>query len=154
SKPQNGVADPEGRHVLVLARDPQGYGRLCAAITAAQLAGEEKGRPVFDLSALAQAAGGHWLVLTGCRKGTVPSALASAGPAAAFAGRDRRMAAAVGGRPPAVGGRTGAPVRPVPGGGGAGGGARVGVRLRPEAGGARTARLPGARRAHRDDVVA
>src|SRR4051812_44859726 len=83
SKPQNGVADPEGRHVLVLARDPQGYGRLCAAITAAQLQGEEKGRPIFDLSALAQAAGGHWLVLTGCRKGTVPSALADAGPAAA-----------------------------------------------------------------------
>src|SRR4051812_9124395 len=75
SKPQNGVADPEGRHVLVLARDPQGYGRLCAAITAAQLQGEEKGRPIFDLSALAQSAGGHWLVLTGCRKGTVPSAL-------------------------------------------------------------------------------
>jgi error-prone DNA polymerase len=83
SKPQNGVADPEGRHVLVLARDPQGYGNLCRAITAAQLAGEEKGRPVFDLSALSQAAGGHWLVLTGCRKGTVPAALAAEGPSAA-----------------------------------------------------------------------
>src|SRR6476660_7060964 len=44
SKPQNGVADPEGRHVLVLARDPEGYGRLCRSITRAQLAGEEKGR--------------------------------------------------------------------------------------------------------------
>src|SRR6185436_11647308 len=75
SKPQNGVADPEGQHVLVLARDPQGYGNLCRAITAAQLQGEEKGKPVFSLSALAQAAAGHWLVLTGCRKGTVPSAL-------------------------------------------------------------------------------
>ena len=38
TKPQNGVADPEGRHLLVLARDPQGYGRLCKAISAAQLA--------------------------------------------------------------------------------------------------------------------
>ncbi|HEX7277739.1 MAG TPA: error-prone DNA polymerase, partial [Acidimicrobiales bacterium] len=42
-----------------------------------------KGRPVFSLSALAQASGGHWLVLTGCRKGTVPAALVADGPAAA-----------------------------------------------------------------------
>jgi error-prone DNA polymerase len=83
TKPQNGVADPEGRHLLVLARDPQGYGRLCRAISAAQLAGREKGKPVFSLSALAEASAGHWLVLTGCRKGTVPSALLSEGPAAA-----------------------------------------------------------------------
>src|SRR5688500_9174760 len=83
SKPQNGVADPEGRHLLVLARDPEGYRRLCKAITAAQLAGNEKGKPVFSLSALAQASGGHWLVLTGCRKGTVPAALVADGPAAA-----------------------------------------------------------------------
>ncbi len=83
TKPQNGVPDPEGRHLLVLARDPQGYGSLCRAITAAQLAGQEKGKPVFSLSALAEAAAGHWLVLTGCRKGTVPAALVSGGPAAA-----------------------------------------------------------------------
>ncbi|HUP86482.1 MAG TPA: error-prone DNA polymerase, partial [Acidimicrobiales bacterium] len=83
SKPQNGVADPEGRHLLVVARDPQGYGRLCRAITAAQLAGKEKGKPEFSLSALAQASAGHWLVLTGCRKGTVPAALMADGPAAA-----------------------------------------------------------------------
>ncbi len=83
TKPQNGVPDPEGRHLLVLARDPQGYGRLCRAITAAQLAGEEKGKPVFSLSALAEASAGHWLVLTGCRKGTVPGALLAEGPAAA-----------------------------------------------------------------------
>src|SRR5919109_2939185 len=28
SKPQNGEADPEGSHLLVLARDPGGYARL------------------------------------------------------------------------------------------------------------------------------
>ncbi len=83
TKPQNGVADPEGRHLLVLARDPVGYGRLCRSISAAHLAGEEKGKAVFSLSALAEAAGGHWLVLTGCRKGTVPAALTAEGPAAA-----------------------------------------------------------------------
>jgi len=32
---------------------------------------------------LAQAHGGHWVILTGCRKGAVPAALAAAGPEAA-----------------------------------------------------------------------
>ena len=76
--------DPEGRHLLVLARDPEGYRRLCAVISAAQLAGGEKGRPVYDTEALADAHGGHWVVLTGCRKGAVPAALASGGPEAAW----------------------------------------------------------------------
>ncbi|HEU5420016.1 MAG TPA: error-prone DNA polymerase, partial [Streptosporangiaceae bacterium] len=73
-----GVPDPPGRHLLVLARDPDGYGRLCRVISAAQLAGGEKGRPIYDESALADAHGGHWVILTGCRKGTVPAALESA----------------------------------------------------------------------------
>jgi error-prone DNA polymerase len=81
--PQNGVADPGGDHVLVLARGPEGYARLCRAVSDAQLAGREKGRPRFSLSALAEAHGGHWLVLTGCRKGAVPRALVERGPAAA-----------------------------------------------------------------------
>ena len=53
------------------------------AISDAQLAGGEKGKPRYQLSALAEQHGGHWLVLTGCRKGAVPAALAEAGPAAA-----------------------------------------------------------------------
>src|SRR5438445_5001312 len=83
SKPQNGEADPEGHHVIVLARDPAGYARLARTISAAQMRGAEKGKPVYNLSELAQTHGGHWLVLTGCRKGTVPSALLRDGPAAA-----------------------------------------------------------------------
>src|SRR5207302_9427970 len=82
-RPQAGLADPEGRHLVVLARDPSGYARLCRTISHAQMTGGEKGLPKASLSALAQAYGGHWLVLTGCRKGTVPAALAEAGPAAA-----------------------------------------------------------------------
>jgi error-prone DNA polymerase len=81
--PRTGVPDPEGRHLLVLARDPEGYRRLCQLISAAHLAGGEKGRPAYDLESLARAHGGHWVVLTGCRKGAVPAALASAGPGAA-----------------------------------------------------------------------
>src|SRR5688572_24852853 len=57
TKPQNGVPDPEGTHLLVLARSTQGYARLCKVITAGQLAGKEKGRPEYNLSALAEAAG-------------------------------------------------------------------------------------------------
>ena len=74
--PRAGIPDPVGRHLLVLARDPEGYGRLCRVISAAHLAGGEKGRPVYDLAELAEAHDGHWVILTGCRKGTVPSALA------------------------------------------------------------------------------
>src|SRR5690349_11235465 len=84
SKGQNGEPDPEGRHLLILARDAEGYRRLCAVISAAQLAGGEKGRPVYDIDNLADAHGGHWVVLTGCRKGAVPAALAAEGPEAAW----------------------------------------------------------------------
>jgi error-prone DNA polymerase len=80
---QNGVADPEGAHLVVLARDPAGYARLSRVIAEAQLAGGEKGNPTFLLETLFDAHGDHWLVLTGCRKGTVPAALALGGPAAA-----------------------------------------------------------------------
>jgi error-prone DNA polymerase len=80
---QGGVPDPVGRHLLVLARDPDGYRRLCRVISAAQLRGGEKGRPVYDLNELAQEHDGHWVILTGCRKGAVPAALAAGGPDAA-----------------------------------------------------------------------
>ncbi len=84
TRPQMGEADPEGDHLLVLARDPTGYARLGAAISRAQLAGE-KGAPRVALADLAadDRARGHWLALTGCRKGAVPRALVAAGPAAA-----------------------------------------------------------------------
>jgi len=77
-KPQNGEADPEGAHLLVLARGQGGYHRLAGAVTAGQLAGGEKGRPVYELEQLAEQSAGEWQVLTGCRKGTVRAALASA----------------------------------------------------------------------------
>jgi error-prone DNA polymerase len=74
--------DPSGDHLLVLARDPEGYARLCRAISTAQLAGS-KGAPRSNLEVLAGLHGGHWLVLTGCRKGAVPRALVERGPTAA-----------------------------------------------------------------------
>src|SRR5581483_2809210 len=106
TKPQNGVADPEGTHLLILARDPVGYTRLCRALSVAHLQGGDKGRPLVSLEALSaigagalpdlgahpitigqptSAASDHWVVLTGCRKGTVPAALVEHGPARAAA---------------------------------------------------------------------
>jgi len=78
-----GAIDPEASHLVVLARDPEGYARLSTAIARAQLAGGEKGRPAYDLADLAGAHGGRWWVLTGCRRGAVPAALEERGPAAA-----------------------------------------------------------------------
>ena len=80
---QQGMADPEGRHLLVLARDPDGYARLSRAASAAHMRAGEKGLPKASLADLAGAHGGRWQVLTGCRKGTVPAALIDEGPAAA-----------------------------------------------------------------------
>jgi error-prone DNA polymerase len=67
--PQNGVPDPQGSHLLVLARGVEGYHRLAGAITEAHLRGDEKGKPLYDLDELVQRADGHWQILTGCRKG-------------------------------------------------------------------------------------
>ncbi len=83
ASPRTGEPDPTGAHLLVLARDPEGYARLSTVLADAHLAGGEKGKPVFTLDALARAAGGHWVVLSGCRKGAVPAALMDAGPSAA-----------------------------------------------------------------------
>src|SRR3712207_378827 len=77
--PQNGVPDPEGTHLLVLARGVEGYHHLAAALTEAHLRGDEKGRPIYDLDELGARGRGHWVVLTGCRKGLVPLALDSGG---------------------------------------------------------------------------
>ncbi|GAA4762204.1 error-prone DNA polymerase [Microbacterium gilvum] len=70
-EPQKGHPDPEGSHLLVLARGEDGYHRLSAALTRAQLRGGEKGRPFYDLEELAAQGDGRWVVLTGCRKGSV-----------------------------------------------------------------------------------
>ncbi|MDT7644277.1 MAG: error-prone polymerase [Pseudonocardiales bacterium] len=83
--PQNGVPDPEGTHLLLLARGPEGYGALCHTISAAQLRGREKGRPVYQLEEVAADTAGKVMALTGCRKGSVRRALARHGSAAAAA---------------------------------------------------------------------
>ena len=62
-------------HLLVLARGQAGYHRLAGAITEAHLVGGAKHEPRYDLDDLTAAAGGAWHILTGCRRGSVRSAL-------------------------------------------------------------------------------
>jgi error-prone DNA polymerase len=83
--PRTEHPDPPGPHLLVLARGPEGYRRLSRQISSAHLAGGEKGKPRYDYDALTEAAGGHWHVLSGCRKGHVRQALSAGGPDAAGA---------------------------------------------------------------------
>jgi len=91
--PQNGVPDPEGDHLLVLARDPDGYRAISRAITEGQMHTHgEKGRPVYDPERVASTLGGHVQVLTGCRKGSVRRALATGGADAAARELDRLVA--------------------------------------------------------------
>ena len=61
---QAGVPDPEGTHLVVLARDPTGYARLCKALSVAHLLGREKGRPRVDLPLLAAIGAGAHLDLS------------------------------------------------------------------------------------------
>jgi error-prone DNA polymerase len=90
---RTGAPDPGGSHLVVLARDPEGYARLSRTIAEAQLAGGEKGRPALTLATLADTHGGHWQVLTGCRKGAVAAALTEEGPLAARRRLDELVAA-------------------------------------------------------------
>ncbi|MFC6425715.1 error-prone DNA polymerase [Oerskovia paurometabola] len=84
-----GVPDPRASHLLVLARGPDGYRNLSSAIATAHLATGTKGAADYRLERLGEQSGGQWLVLTGCRKGAVRSALLTEGPRAARRELDR-----------------------------------------------------------------
>jgi error-prone DNA polymerase len=74
--PQQGVPDPEGSHLLLLARGSTGYHAMSGLITEAQLADQaEKGRPEYDEAMIAERLAGRVIALTGCRKGRVRQAL-------------------------------------------------------------------------------
>jgi error-prone DNA polymerase len=90
--PQNGEPDPVGTHLLLLARGRDGYAQLSRVISEAQLAGKEKGRPVYDLDQVAERLAGRVVVLTGCRKGAVPQALLTHGVSAAVRELDQLTA--------------------------------------------------------------
>ena len=121
----NGIADPAGEHLVVLAQGPVGYAAARPGDQRGAARGARRARRA-SLAQLADAArapvlghgptagNDHWFVLTGCRKGTVPAALDRDGPAAAAAcarRAGRRVRARPGARR-AVGPRR--PARPAP----------------------------------------
>src|SRR5690625_2372684 len=71
--PSAGVADPEGPHLLVLARTPSGYAKLSSTLSDGHLgppgSRAGKGRPDYGHVDFSAVHGDDWLVLTGCRKG-------------------------------------------------------------------------------------
>jgi error-prone DNA polymerase len=87
TRARRGQTDPAGRHLVVLARDPDGYRRLSRAITEAKLdpgkGKAEKDLPRYRMDRLAELAAGSWQLLTGCRKGVLNAALDAGGPDAA-----------------------------------------------------------------------
>lgn len=74
-QPRTTVNDPVGPHLLLLARGQEGYHRLSSALTDAHLATTDKDTVNYDLDSLAERGKDHWLVLTGCRKGSVRTPL-------------------------------------------------------------------------------
>jgi error-prone DNA polymerase len=81
--PRDRVVDPDGDHLVVLAKNPQGYAALSSLVAKGHLRGGEKGRFQLTLDDLAAASQGNFLVLTGCRKGPLNRALLAEGPRAA-----------------------------------------------------------------------
>ena len=77
-----GVHDPSGDHLVLLARSPEGYRHLSTMLGEAHLRRGEKGAPRFTLEEVSNCAH-EWLVLSGCRKGSLTRALMDKGPSAA-----------------------------------------------------------------------
>ncbi|KTF05065.1 MULTISPECIES: DNA polymerase III subunit alpha [Trueperella] len=73
-RPRPGQKDPDGDHLIVLARGAEGYHALSRTIGEAMLASGEKGHAAHTLESLAAGAT-DWQILTGCRKGGVRRAL-------------------------------------------------------------------------------
>ncbi|MDO5644868.1 MAG: error-prone DNA polymerase [Dermabacter sp.] len=72
AEPRTGQGDPDGEHLLLLARGIDGYRQLSALMARAHLDGPDKGQPRYRRAWLTQAArSGHLVALTGCRKSAV-----------------------------------------------------------------------------------
>jgi len=80
-----------GDHLVLLARDPDGYAALSRLVSAGHLAGE-KAFPVFEAAQLEAAldeARGHLVGLSGCRNGEIPRRLLAGEGAAARMAAER-----------------------------------------------------------------
>ncbi len=82
-EPPTGTKDPHSDHLVVLAKNPEGYRSLSATIARAHLLTGEKGKANYTLETLAQSANNNWHILTGCRKGRLRTLLTTEGHKAA-----------------------------------------------------------------------
>ena len=86
-----GAVDPPGEHLLVLAKDAEGYRRLSRVMADAHMSGGSKGLLRYDDDLITESAAGHWLILTGCRKGALRRGLDGSGLAGARAALGRQV---------------------------------------------------------------
>ncbi|MHB8262347.1 MAG: DNA polymerase III subunit alpha [Acidimicrobiales bacterium] len=80
---KSGKTDLTVRHLVVLAKDMEGYSKLSRIISRAHLAESSKGNFLLHDYDIASMDTSHWMVLTGCSKGPLSSALLDTGPSAA-----------------------------------------------------------------------
>ena len=82
----------DGSHITLLAETPAGYANLCRLITEAHLGREDRHNPRLDFASLEARHHGP-IILSGCRRGLLPSVLEREGPRAAqrFAERCRAV---------------------------------------------------------------
>ncbi len=82
----------DGSHVTLLAETPTGYANLCRLITEAHLGRDNRRDPRLDFASLERRHDGL-IVLSGCRRGLLPTVLEREGPLAArrFAERCRMV---------------------------------------------------------------
>ena len=80
-----GSVDPAGKRLIILARHPAGYGSLSALLSQSQMAGKKNAPRIStpELLAALDFHRGDWALLTAGRRGAVPAALATEGPAEA-----------------------------------------------------------------------
>ncbi|MCF2706191.1 error-prone DNA polymerase [Arcanobacterium haemolyticum] len=68
-------ADPYGEHILLIARNANGYRSLSHTIGQAMLESGQRSRADYSLQQLGERSRGAWVALTGCRKGRIRRAL-------------------------------------------------------------------------------
>ncbi len=80
-----GSADPVGKRLILLARNPSGYASLSALLSRSQIAGKKNSPRLstFELLEALDCHRGDWAILTAGRRGIVPDALQANGKSAA-----------------------------------------------------------------------
>ena len=82
--PRDNTEDPQGEHLVILARNPKGYASLSTVLSQGHMADTQKGIFRLELDDLSRFCKSDWIVLSGCRKGRVARSLLNQGPSYAL----------------------------------------------------------------------